>query len=162
TAGRELLTALLPQTRDGSEIAGRILAKAEGNPFFLEEIARALRHAASVRGADAAPSLADLDELPDTISGVLMARIDRLEDGLRETLRLASVIGRAFLFRVLDGIAERGADLDRRLGVLQRAELIECVTRAPELEFMFKHALVQESVYHSVFEERRRQLHRRI
>ena len=59
--------------------------------------------------------------IPDTLQGVIMARVDRLDEDLKQVLRLASVVGRSFFYRVLAGIAEAERDLDRSLAILRRA-----------------------------------------
>jgi tetratricopeptide (TPR) repeat protein len=104
----------------------------------------------------------DFEEVavPDTVQGVIMARIDRLEEGLKEVLKTASVIGRSFLYRVIQAITEAGADVDRRLGELVRVELLLEGRRVPEIEYLFRHPLVQEVTYDSMLSDRRRTLHR--
>ena len=167
TEGEFLLDALMPLNTTALRLKDLILSKADGNPFFIEEIARALKQT-DVLTRDAATGLwlsrvpVDQVRIPDSIKGVILARIDRLDDSLRETLRAASVIGRAFLYRVLREISERGFGLERELDELHSRELIDPSRQSPELEYMFKHAVVQETVYASVFEERRRQIHLRI
>ena len=101
-------------------------------------------------------------QIPNTIQGVLMARIDRLDEELKQVLRLASVIGRAFLYRVLQAIAESGQRLDDDLLQLQMTELIHEKRNLPELEFMFIHALAQEATYESILLTKRRELHPRV
>ena len=129
----------------------RLLERAEGNPFFLEEIVR-------WRAAQGAEAMA----VPETVEGVILARIDRLEEDVREVLKVASVVGRSFLRRVLEAIVAAGIELDAELGELLRIELIRERQRLPELEYIFKHALVQEATYGSILRQRRLELHRRV
>lgn len=148
-----------------------IVERAEGNPFYLEEIIRHLiEQGAIVRVRDdpagghywrASTEIATL-EIPDTLRGVLLARIDRLESDLRRTLQLASVIGKTFLYRLLQAIAVAERELDTQLAQLQRADLVREKARRPELEYMFKHALTQEAAYDSLLLERRREFHRKV
>jgi class 3 adenylate cyclase/tetratricopeptide (TPR) repeat protein len=142
----------------------QILAKAEGNPFFLEEVVRALiadgtlvagQRGGSWRLARPVGTLA----LPDTIQGVIVARIDRLEEGVKSVLKLASVIGRSFFLRVLRAIAEADDAVDGAVGRLEGVDLIHLRQQVPELEYIFKHALVQEAAYGSILVERRRTIH---
>jgi tetratricopeptide (TPR) repeat protein len=107
---------------------------------------------------------ARLDQITiqDTIQGVIMARIDRLDDELKEVLKLAAVIGRSFFYRVLRAITEAGRPPDAHLVELQAGELIREKRRMPEREYLFKHALVQEATYDSILTERRRLLHGRV
>jgi class 3 adenylate cyclase/tetratricopeptide (TPR) repeat protein len=143
-----------------------LLRRAEGNPFFLEELVRSLialgglEQAGDGRWRAAGP----LDEgtIPETVQGVIMARVDRLEQDLKELLRVASVVGRVFLSRVLEAVHEAQKDLDQELSDLVEVELIRERRRLPELEYIFKHALVQEATYDSVLLQRRRELHRRV
>jgi predicted ATPase len=87
---------------------------------------------------------------------VIAARIDRLEEGVKNVLKLASVIGRSFFLRILEAIAGAGESVDGALGDLEHAELVRLRQRLPELEYIFKHALVQEAAYGSILAERRR------
>lgn len=141
-----------------------ILRRTEGNPFFIEEIVRSLIADGSlVRGGhEAAWRLArpiDATSLPDTVQGVIVARIDRLDEAMKGVLNLASVIGRSFFLRVLRAIADPGSDVDGDLGRLELAELVRLRERIPELEYIFRHALVQEAAYGSILVERRRAIH---
>jgi class 3 adenylate cyclase/tetratricopeptide (TPR) repeat protein len=145
----------------------QILRKAEGNPFFIEEVIRSLvTDGVLVRGPrDHAWRLAervDQVNLPDTIQGLILARIDRLEEEVKQALKLASVIGRSFFHRVLSAINDAQHSVDSSLADLERAELIRLKQQLPEVEYIFKHALVQEAAYGSILAERRRGIHRRV
>jgi predicted ATPase len=130
-----------------------ILAKAEGNPFFLEELTRAVVEQGELQ-VDAA--------VPDTIQGVLMARIDRLPDAAKRLLQTASVLGREFSFRLLGALWEGPDALEPLLGELKRLEFVYEDTGAEESIYVFKHVLTQEVAYGSLLHERRRALHARI
>ena len=131
-------------------IARPILEKAEGNPFFLEELARAVVE----RGE---PTLALA--VPATIQEVLMARIDRLPNALRRLLQTASVLGREVPIRLLRGVLEEPADLDRDLRELARLEFLVARTGVEEPVYTFKHALIQDVVYRSLLPTHRQALH---
>jgi class 3 adenylate cyclase/tetratricopeptide (TPR) repeat protein len=150
---------LPPQLRE------RILAKAEGNPFFLEEIVRALLDDGTIardeRGWRVTRADAEI-RLPESLQAVLAARIDRLEAESRETLQAAAVIGRTFLYRILATIREASDKLDSQLRALQRLELVQERAREPEREYAFRHALTQEAAYGSILQRRRRELHLRV
>ena len=144
-----------------------ILAKAGGNPFFVEEIVRSLidlgalvrdRSTNNYRVTERATAIS----LPDTLVGVIMARVDRLDEDLKQVLRLASVIGRSFFYRLLAAISEAERELDESLAGLQARELVLERARDPELEYVFKHALVQEATYESILKQRRRELHGKV
>jgi class 3 adenylate cyclase/tetratricopeptide (TPR) repeat protein len=141
-----------------------ILAKAEGNPFFLEELLRSLVETGVllVEGERmvAARSI-DALAIPDTVQGVVAARIDRLSQDKKRILQDASVIGRVFQQPVLAYVLEREnlIDLmDDALVHLQRLQLIRRVQ--VQLEYIFKHAVTQEVAYQSLLLARRKQLHR--
>ena len=145
----------------------QILRKTEGNPFFIEEVIRSLvSEGVLTRGPrDLSWHLAkavDHLNLPDTIQGLILARIDRLDEEVKQVLKLASVIGRSFFYRVLVAITEAERELDSSLSQLEHAELIRLRQRVPEVEYIFKHALVQETSYGSILAERRRGIHRRV
>jgi class 3 adenylate cyclase/tetratricopeptide (TPR) repeat protein len=145
----------------------KILRKTEGNPFFLEEVIRSLiSEGALVRHADSGQwqlvRRVDDVQLPDTLQGLILARIDRLADESKQALKLASVIGRSFFDRVLEAISETRGELRRCLSDLQQAELIREKQRLPDLEYMFKHALVQEATYGSILADNRRAIHQRV
>ncbi|MGZ8705063.1 MAG: hypothetical protein ACXWYB_10430, partial [Aeromicrobium sp.] len=97
--------------------------------------------------------------VPSTIHDIIAARIDRLAAAPKETLQLASVIGREFTRRLVDRLAEvreRNEDLLRELTML---ELIHERRLYPELAYMFKHALTQDVAYASLLVQRRKELH---
>jgi tetratricopeptide (TPR) repeat protein len=93
---------------------------------------------------------------------VLQARIDRLGEDVRSTLQLAAVIGKSFLYRILESITEAERELDAHLAQLQRVDLVREKTRRPELEYIFKHSLTQEAAYGSLLVERRREFHLKV
>lgn len=139
-----------------------VLYKAGGNPFYLQEVIRALVDARAIirdqRGQWSAPAHQHM-AIPDTIQGVVMARIDRLDDRLKGVLGVAAVIGRSFFHRVLRAVVDHSDGLDERLSGLKAANLIADHTAASELAYIFQHALVQEAVYESLLLARRRSLH---
>jgi class 3 adenylate cyclase/tetratricopeptide (TPR) repeat protein len=141
-----------------------IHAKAEGNAFFTEEIVRSLieQHALERESNGLGWQTTEPTHqivIPNTIQGVLQARMDRLEPQVRDTLRLASVIGRTFFHQVLAAVASDGSALDSHLERLAVMNLIRIRRRLPDLEFVFKHALIQEAAYESILVNRRRELH---
>jgi tetratricopeptide (TPR) repeat protein len=141
-----------------------IVEKADGNPFFLEEVIRTLIDIGAVtRDASSghwrATVVMESFHIPDTIQGVIMARVDRLDDEAKHVLRVASVIGRSFLYRVLKAMSEASQQLDSSLNELEQTELIHEKQATPELEYIFKHALAQEATYESILLQKRRELH---
>ena len=146
-----------------------ILNKSEGNPFFLEEIIRALIEDGVLVRSDGTDGVrwrvsgeVETIEIPDNLQSLLAARLDRLTEDTRRVLQMASVIGRTFYYRVLQNITDSLNGLDGQLVTLQRANMILEAARLPELEFSFRHALVQETAYRSILRKQRREFHRRV
>ena len=150
------------------QLKARILNHAEGNPFYIEELIRSLLDDGVIiwdkdRGrCDTSCEPAEI-AIPNTLYGVLMARIDRLPENAKRVLQLASVIGRAFPRRVLDAVASKAGprryDLDSALLTLEREELIYEQKPGPEPEYVFKHHLIQETAYNSLLKQERATLH---
>lgn len=142
-----------------------IARKAEGNPFFVEELTRSLLEEGSLRRENDRIVLAR-DEakitVPDTIQAVLLARIDRLAEESKQAIQVASVIGREFALRLLARITEAGDSVRTQVDELRGLELIYEKALHPELAYMFKHALTHDVAYASVLEDRRKALHRTI
>ncbi len=160
-----LLEQLLGETKLPEEIWGTIMERSEGNPFYLEEVIRHLMEQDLIvqneKGWQATEALEEMS-IPDTLQGVLLARIDRLGEDVRRTLQMASVIGKSFLYRILETISEAEMQLDTHLSQLQRVDLVREKARIPELEYIFKHALTQEAAYNSLLHERRKVFHLKV
>jgi tetratricopeptide (TPR) repeat protein len=161
---RELVDHLLAISELPPKLLAMIQEKAEGNPFFVEEVVRSLIDSgAVVREQAGARWTAETDvgeiQIPDNLQSLLISRIDRLEGEARRTLQLASVIGRSFYYRVLQSISQASDDLDGHLSVLQRVELILEAARNPEREYAFRHALTQEAAYRSILRKERTSFH---
>jgi transcriptional regulator with AAA-type ATPase domain/tetratricopeptide (TPR) repeat protein len=156
---------LIGAERLPSELQALILDKADGNPFFVEELVRSLHEQGVIqqRGDDVVVARRVSEALvPDTIQDVIMARIERLAAEPRRVLGVASVIGREFTRLVLDRVVERTVAVDAALGELTAAGLIHDRRHFPEVEHAFRHALTHEVAYASVPADERRALHRRI
>jgi tetratricopeptide (TPR) repeat protein len=161
----EMAQALLATASLPEELKALIVRKAEGNPFFVEEVVKSLLEVGALRRTGDGYVLAKrLDEIfvPDTIQDVIMARIDRLQEAPKRALQFASVIGREFTRRLLDRIAEIRARTEELLQELKAIELIYEKSVFPELAYMFKHALTHEVAYNSLLVQRRKELHRLI
>ena len=149
-----LIEFLLTVEELPGSIREAMLERAEGNPFFLEEIVRHLiDEGRIVRTADRWRATDDIEEIviPDTVQGVLAARIDLLPPEERRALRSAAVVGRVFwkgpVEALLNGESER---LDDLLGRLEDRELVLSQvgsTVAGEREFVFKHVLTRDVAY---------------
>jgi class 3 adenylate cyclase/tetratricopeptide (TPR) repeat protein len=142
-----------------------IVAKAEGNPFFIEEVSRSLVESGVLMRKGSGYALARPVEqvsIPDTIQEVILSRLDRLQRNAKEAVQYASVIGREFPVRLLKHIAAAEDSIDGLLDELKAMELIYEKSYFPELEYMFKHALTQEVALSTLLADRRKSLHRAV
>ena len=161
----ELVQAILEGGGVAPELRDLILNRAAGNPLFMEELTHTLLENGSIQKKDnhfvlvRRPS--DL-QIPETIHGIIAARMDRLEENLKRIMQVASVIGREFAFRILQAILEIKEGLKSQLLNLQGLELIYEKSLFPELEYIFKHALTQEVAYNSLLLKRRKEIHEKI
>jgi class 3 adenylate cyclase/tetratricopeptide (TPR) repeat protein len=161
----ELVRAILEGGETAPELSGLILKRAAGNPLFMEELTHSLLENGSIQKVGDQFTLtrkpSDL-QVPDTIQGIIAARMDRLEENLKRIMQVASVIGREFAFRILQAISDMREDLKSQLLNLQGLELIYEKSLFPDLEYVFKHALTQEVAYNSLLVKRRREIHKKI
>lgn len=142
-------------------IKNLIIEKAEGNPFFVEEIIRSLIETKQIfreNGYWKAAGDSAKIALPNTLRGVLSARIDRLPETSKHVLQNAAVIGRRFDVRVLKPLTSLNGGLDAQIQFLKEASLIEALPN----EYAFRHVLIQEAAYESILLKKRTELHRRI
>jgi len=161
----ELIKAILEEGEVAPELRQLILNRAAGNPLFMEEFTHTLLETGSIeRKSDRyilSEKATDI-QVPDTIQGIISARLDRLEDNLKRTMQVASVIGRDFAFRILQTITGMREELKSYLLNLQGLEFIYEKNLFPELEYIFKHALTQEVAYNSLLLRRRKEIHEKI
>ncbi|MFC1856911.1 adenylate/guanylate cyclase domain-containing protein [Thermodesulfobacteriota bacterium] len=161
----ELIQAILEEGQVTPELKQLILNRAAGNPLFMEEFTYTLLDNGSIKKKDKQYILsrkaADI-QVPDTIQGIIAARMDRLEENLKRTMQVASVIGRDFAFRILQTITGMREELKSYLLNLQGLEFIYEKRLFPELEYIFKHALIQEVAYNSLLLKRRKEIHENI
>jgi adenylate cyclase len=138
----------------------RIIAtRAEGNPFFIEELLQALLELGSLAVMEGRAVLARLEvEIPDTVQGTVLARVDRLTPGERSLLQQLAVIGRHFSTDLVQAVTG-DSKVDTALHALARAQLL--VSPAPD-QWAFKHALIQEITYETLLLRQRKELHARV
>jgi len=143
-----------------------ILDRAEGNPFFLEELIRSLLDAGILTTEQnrlvATREIKAVD-VPETLQNTLMTRIDRLKPQIKFTLQRASVIGRVFQERILSRLHHdetSGTKLADSLGELQRREFVRLQEETADKEYLFKHAITHDVAYNSLLLARRKELHR--
>jgi class 3 adenylate cyclase/tetratricopeptide (TPR) repeat protein len=161
----ELVQSILSEGEIVPELRELILNKTAGNPLFMEELTHSLLENGSIQKKDDHYLLSrkpsDI-QIPDTIQGIIAARMDRLEESLKRIMQVASVIGREFAFRILQAITETKEELKSHLLNLQGLEFIYEKRLFPELEYIFKHALTQEVAYNSLLLKRRKEIHEKI
>ncbi len=161
-AATHIVRATLGVAELPRELAVTIAGKAEGNPFFLEEIGRTLEETGAVRvenGRLVLAQAASTITVPETVQDVIAARLDRLADSQKRTVQTASVIGREFALALLKRVSDLQEQLEQSLSELKRVELIYQKGGFGELEYVFKHALTQDVAYASLLQSERRRLH---
>jgi class 3 adenylate cyclase/tetratricopeptide (TPR) repeat protein len=165
-SAEEFLLALLGDDPSLASLKQLLIARTEGNPFFLEESVRTLVETGVLVGTPGAYRLAQAlptIQVPATVQAVLAARIDRLPPDEKRLLQTAAVIGTEVSLPLLQAIVEFPEEgLHRGLAHLQAAEFLYETHLFPEHAYTFKHALTHEVAYSSLLLERRRDLHARI
>jgi len=162
----QMLTALLGTPHVQDDLVRLVLDKAEGVPFFLEELVKSLRETGAIERHEDQWRLTVGEtavQVPETVDEMLMARIDRLPEGAKGLLQLGAVIGREFsgeLLRELSGVGEW--ELTSQLAALTEAELLYARGLLHQTTYIFKHAFTQEAAYRSLLAARRRALHHRV
>ncbi len=163
----ELAQARLGVTVLPKEVERFITKRSEGHPFYSEELAYALRDSGALQiEADGRCTLAtslERIEFPDTLQGLVISRIDRLKPSQQLTLKVASVIGRLFPYRVLSDvypIPEERERIPQDLQTLEERQITVRASTEPDLTYLFKHIITQEATYHLLPYAQRRQLHR--
>jgi class 3 adenylate cyclase/tetratricopeptide (TPR) repeat protein len=140
----------------------RLVARAEGNPFHVEELVNLLRDRDIDLDDEEAIAAA---QLPDTLYGLVMARIDQLSEKDKTTLKVASVVGRSFRSSWLAGsspILGGNRSVRRSLDGLERAQLIALARRRPEFEYLFRHVTTRDVAYESLPFSLRQELHEQV
>jgi class 3 adenylate cyclase/predicted ATPase len=161
-----VLDALLGHDPGLVSLKQLLIARTEGNPFFLEESVRTLVETGMLVGepgvyrlAQALPTI----QVPATVQAVLAARIDRLSPEEKQLLQAAAVIGTEVPLPLLQAIAELPESaLHRGLGHLQAAEFLYETRLFPERAYTFKHALTQQVAYQSLLNSTRQRYHARL
>jgi tetratricopeptide (TPR) repeat protein len=161
----EMVQAILQEGKAEQDLTELILGRAAGNPLFMEEFTHSLIERGYIERKNGHYVLTIMPseiQIPETIQGIIAARMDRLEENLKRTMQVASVIGRDFAYRILHTITGMQEELKSRLVNLQELEFIYEKSLFPELEYIFKHALTQEVAYNSLLLKRRKEIHERI
>jgi len=156
-----LAGAVLGGVRLSPELEQYVAERAGGNPFFVEEMLRALQDTGGIteHGGQMVLVPGAAERLPSTLTEVLLARLDRLDGSAKQVAQVASVIGRSFAVPLLAEVAGQAAEmLEEPLAQLQRAE-IAFPRRTPALEYVFKHVSMRDAAYNTLVHRRRQELH---
>lgn len=152
-AAVDLVRVLVPGL-DTHAVAA-VVAHAEGNPFYLEELLRSIVEGAGLdRRRTWTVSVGSAVVLPPALENLLVARFDRVSVDARHLAQAAAVIGRSFRVRVLERVV---GNVDA-LPELLRSEIVRETQRYPELECAFRHRLLQEAALSTLTSARRREL----
>jgi class 3 adenylate cyclase/tetratricopeptide (TPR) repeat protein len=163
--------AVLVQDHFGSDpslalLSRNIIERAQGNPFFLEELINAIVERGDFEGEKGAYRLKggiDAIPLPTTVQAVVAARIDRLEENAKTVLEIASVVGREISISILDFVTGLSPpELSEAAQHLRQAELLYDVPPFEQRLVAFRHPLIQEVAYRSLLKERRREFHSKV
>jgi class 3 adenylate cyclase len=161
-ASETIMRAILGVHRVSGALSQRLHYRAGGNPFFLEQMCASLleQQAVTLRDGEA---FVDGGEgslsLPDTVQGVIRARLDNLDSHAREIVRVASVIGSEFEHALLAEVVPAHVELGAAIGALEAAGLIQQTTVAGTIGYRFTHALTREVCYDSLVGHQRKTLH---
>jgi predicted ATPase len=163
--GSQLLSTLLGDDPALDEVKRLIVERSEGNPFFIEEIVQTLFDRGFLVRQESGVVLARplAIQIPETVQGVLAARIDRLPDEHRQVLQTLAVIGRAFERELAERVVELGEEaLGSALDALREAGFVYERPTMAGTSYMFKHALTQMVAYETLLSRARRELHERV
>jgi class 3 adenylate cyclase/predicted ATPase len=164
---RVLLSALVDIEAVTEATIQAILKQAEGNPFYIEEFVRMLVEKEILQLQDGQWRLVstieveDL-EIPTSLRGLMLARVDRLPEDLRYVLRDAAIIGPEFDAGLLQTVTQQLRDVENITPMLDRLSSLGLLTprpRAGETPYAFRHILTQETIYQSILRNQRRELH---
>ena len=163
----ELVNALLAMPQFPPAFREAIAERVEGNPFFLEEFVRMLIDRGVIE-RDASGQwrvtglAAGIQEVPRTLRGLILTRVDALDESYRDILQCAAVVGRSFPVRLLEQVVSTPASIQRSLQHLEEHGLINAEPMRDDASYIFHHALTQEAVYGTLLKRRKLELHRSV
>jgi class 3 adenylate cyclase/tetratricopeptide (TPR) repeat protein len=158
---REMARALCGTRAVSEPLFQLLMAKGDGNPLYVEEIVKQLQETGGIVVDDGEARLRAADvTVPETIRDIVAARVDRLAESPKQTLQVASVLGRRFGVALASYVRETGRDhVVADLQDLQAVDFVFPSGHEAEPTYSFKHALTQDVVYTSLLERRRRRFH---
>ncbi|HKG96634.1 MAG TPA: AAA family ATPase, partial [Pyrinomonadaceae bacterium] len=155
------LSALLGEAVSG-EFAVAVHRETEGNPFFVEEVLKALIEKGSVRRESGRWRRCDMEQLliPQSVKEAIGNRLDRVSQNCNEVLRVCAILGKVFTFEELSAAAEQNEDT--LLDALDEATTAQLITAGSGDSFSFTHDKIREVLYEELNPIRRRRLHRHV
>ncbi len=167
TESDQLLANLLDDVAPPPGLTGRLAERTNGNPLLMEEMVRMLLDREVIRpgpsGMEVAPQWVEtVDQVPETVNGLILSRYDRLPPALRRTLDAAAVLGNGFsepLLLGVSGLAE--SDLRAQLASLEQADFLRRGAGPGLPIYAFRHWVMQEAIYQTILQKERRALHLR-
>jgi len=166
----QMIASMLDVDELPKEVLSLVFSKTEGNPLFVEEVVRTLLEEGGLIRAEArwviGREIGKL-EIPDNLKRLVLARVDRLDNEPKRVVRVASVIGRQFMIRVLERVLDKSQDYEKsqlliHLSILEATDLLHLQISRPDVLYLFKHALIHEAIYESVLKADRKALHRAV
>jgi tetratricopeptide (TPR) repeat protein len=149
---REMVALVAARNALASESVDVVIERTGGVPLFVEELTRAVLENGAVT--------LSAHEIPVTLHGSLMARLDRL-GAAKEVLQVGAVIGNEFSYELLHAVHPTSEqELETELRKLTDADLLYCRGLAPDATYQFKHALIRDAGYEALLKSRRKELHR--
>jgi class 3 adenylate cyclase/tetratricopeptide (TPR) repeat protein len=152
------------------ELADLVVAKSHGNPLYIEQMMRDLADAGHIRRDDRTGRMAVFGdvrtvEVPSSVEGIIMSRLDTLDETSRTVLQVASVVGVRFQQPIVEHVLGQSAmvrEVGRSLERVEKAGLIRLDCSDPVREYLFDHDLLHQTIYESVPFTNRRELHCRV
>lgn len=158
----QLTSSILEVSEVDADLIDTILKQTAGNPLFIEEFTKSLLESGVIQKVDDRLLLkkgAQASSVPNTVRSVISARMDRLEKAVKSTLQVASVIGSEFPLHLLQRVRKANGSFGQHLERLKQLQFIYEKASATDREFVFKHALTQETAYKGMSSQNRRLIH---
>ena len=161
----KMLSSLLGTGQVPQELLQYIISRISGTPFYIEEIVNNLIETKILCFDDGNWNLARRlteTDIPLSIQGVIAARIDRLDPVSKRVLQTASVIGQSFYYSLIKMVTELQGELNDSLTILETIDVIREKSNDPDIEYLFKHAIMRDVVYNSLLKKDRGPIHRKV
>ena len=158
----EFIQTFAPATQLTHDLVSKLVERSDGNPLYIEELTAAVLSGHRSAGPTSSSWGIDLSrsQIPSTLQESLLSRIDRASPQAKELIQVCAVIGRRFSYRQLLAITEIGEqELSTTLAELIQERLLQSVGQSPDMEYFFRHALIQATAYSMILREKRQRLH---